>query len=129
MEIQRGMTESSADVSEDRRIEFGIGINVGNIIIIDEGDIYGDIINVAARIEATAEPGGISISEDARRQPQGKAEANFVDAGEQSLKNIARPPRVYRPHLAPSRPPRPKCRDRRLRCLTSLPSLSSPLTI
>ncbi len=94
MEIQRGMA-SSADVSEDRRIEFRIGINVGDIII-DEGDIYGDGVNIAARIEAIAEPGGISISEDAWRQVQGKVEANFVDSGAQSLKNIAQPVRVYR---------------------------------
>jgi adenylate cyclase len=95
MEIQRGMAESSADVSEDRRIEFRIGINVGDIIV-DEGDIYGDGVNIAARIEAIAEPGGISISEDAWRQVQGKVEANFVDSGAQSLKNIAQPVRVYR---------------------------------
>jgi adenylate cyclase len=111
MEIQRSMTESNADVSEDRRIEFRIGINVGDIII-DEGDIYGDGVNIAARIEATAEPGGISISEDAWRQVQGKVEANFVDAGEQNLKNIARPVRIYRLDLAPkqaaaSKVPRP----------------------
>jgi adenylate cyclase len=94
MEIQRGMA-GSADLSEDRRIEFRIGINVGDIII-DEGDIYGDGVNIAARVESIAEPGGISISEDAWRQVQGKVAANFVDAGEQSLKNIARPIRVYR---------------------------------
>ena len=69
--IQRSMAESSGDVSGDRRIEFRIGINVGDIII-DEGDIYGDGVNIAARIEAIAEPGGISISEDAWRQVQGK---------------------------------------------------------
>jgi adenylate cyclase len=111
MEIQRGMAESSADVSEGRRIEFRIGINVGDIII-DEGDIYGDGVNIAARIEAIAEPGDISISEDAWRQVQGKVAANFVDAGEQNLKNIARPVRVYRLDLAQkvaatSRAPRP----------------------
>ena len=77
-----------------------IGINVGDIII-DEGDIYGDGVNIAARIEAIAEAGGISISEDAWRQVQGKVEANFVDAGEHSLKNIARPVRVYRLDLGP----------------------------
>ena len=111
MAIQRGMVESSADVSEDRRIEFRIGINVGDIII-DEGDIYGDGVNIAARIEGIAEPGGISISEDAWRQVQGKVAANFVDAGEQSLKNIARPVRVYRLDSVPkpaaaSKAPRP----------------------
>ena len=98
MEIQRGMAESNAVVSEDRRIEFRIGINVGDIII-DQGDIYGDGVNIAARIEAIAEPSGISISEDAWRQVQGKVAANFVDGGEHSLKNIARPVRVYRVEL------------------------------
>ncbi len=90
---------------------FRIGINVGDIII-DGEDILGDGVNIAARIEGVAEPGGISISEDAWRQVQGKVVANFVDAGEQSLKNIARPVRVYRLELAqkaasPSQTPPP----------------------
>ena len=76
-------------------IRFRVGINVGDIIIEGE-DILGDGVNIAARIEGVAEPGGISISEDAWRQVQGKVVANFVDTGEQSLKNIARPVRVYR---------------------------------
>ena len=80
-------------------IQFRIGINVGDIII-EGDDILGDGVNIAARIEGIAEPGGISISEDAWRQVQGKVAANFVDAGEQSLKNIARPVRVYRLDLA-----------------------------
>src|ERR1039458_581431 len=100
MEIQRVMAVRNADIPESRRVEFRIGINVGDIII-DEGDIYGDGVNIAARIEGIAEPGGISISEDAWRQVQGKVAASFVDAGEQSLKNIARPVRVYRLDLAP----------------------------
>jgi adenylate cyclase len=111
MEIQRVMAVRNADIPESRRVEFRIGINVGDIII-DEGDIYGDGVNIAARIEGIAEPGGISISEDAWRQVQGKVAASFVDAGEQSLKNIARPVRVYRLDLAPkpaaaSKVPRP----------------------
>ena len=93
-----GMAASNAGSFRRSRIEFRIGINVGDIII-DEGDIYGDGVNIAARIEAIAEPGGISISEDAWRQVQGKVAANFVDSGEQSLKNIARPVRVYRVEL------------------------------
>src|ERR1039458_6777233 len=111
MEIQRVMAVRNADIPESRRVEFRIGINVGDIII-DEGDIYGDGVNIAARIEGIAEPGGISISKDAWRQVQGKVAASFVDAGEQSLKNIARPVRVYRLDLAPkpaaaSKVPRP----------------------
>ena len=95
--------------SEANPIRFRIGINVGDIII-EGDDILGDGVNIAARIEGIAEPGGISISEDAWRQVQGKVAANFVDAGEQNLKNIARPVRVYRLDLAPkaaSEAPRP----------------------
>ena len=98
MEIQRGMAESSGDVPEDRRIEFRIGINVGDIII-EGDDIFGDGVNIAARIEAVAAPGGISLSEDAWRQVKGKVATNFVDTGERNLKNIAQPVRVYRLEL------------------------------
>ena len=98
IEIQRQLREHEAGGSEVDSIRFRIGINVGDIIIEGE-DILGDGVNIAARIEGVAEPGGISISEDAWRQVQGKVVANFVDAGEQSLKNIARPVRVYRVEL------------------------------
>jgi adenylate cyclase len=95
IEIQKGLREHDAAGSEANPIQFRIGINVGDIII--EGtDIVGDGVNIASRIEGIAEPGGISISEDTWRQVQGKVPANFVDAGEQTLKNIARPLRVYR---------------------------------
>jgi adenylate cyclase len=111
IEIQRQLREHDAGGSEANPIQIRIGINVGDIII-EGGDILGDGVNIAARIEGIAEPGGISISEDAWRQVQGKVAANFVDAGEQSLKNIARPVRVYRLDLAPktttaSEAPRP----------------------
>ena len=100
IEIQRQLRERDAGGSEANPIQFRIGINVGDIIIEGE-DILGDGVNIATRIEGIAAPGGISISEDAWRQVQGKVAANFVDAGEQSLKNIARPVRVYRLDLAP----------------------------
>ena len=106
IEIQRQLREHDASGSEANPIQFRIGINVGDIIIEGE-DILGDGVNIAARIEGIAEPGGISISEDAWRQVQGKVAANFVDAGEQSLKNIARPVRVYRLALPQRPPPRP----------------------
>jgi len=99
IEIQRELREHDAGGSETDPIRFRIGINVGDIII-EGDDILGDGVNIAARIESIAEPGGISISEDAWRQVQGKVAGNFVDAGEQSLKNIARPLRVYRLDLA-----------------------------
>jgi len=99
IEIQRKLRDHDPSRSEADPIRFRIGINVGDIII-DGEDILGDGVNIAARIEGIAEPGGISISEDAWRQVQGKVATNFVDAGEQSLKNIARPVRVYRLDLA-----------------------------
>jgi adenylate cyclase len=98
IEIQRQLREHDAGGSEVNSIRFRIGINVGDIIIEGE-DILGDGVNIAARIEGVAEPGGISISEDAWRQVHGKVAANFVDTGEQSLKNIARRVRVYRVEL------------------------------
>src|ERR1700730_10987311 len=102
VEVQRMMAERNATVPAEQRIEFRIGINLGDIII-EEGDIFGDGVNIAARLEGIAEPGGICISDDAFRQVRGKIEAEFADIGEQSLKNIARPMRVYRigPALAP----------------------------
>ncbi len=111
IEIQRQVREHDAGGSEENPVQFRIGINVGDIIVEGE-DIYGDGVNIAARLEAIAEPGGISISEDAWRQVQGKVAANFIDIGEQSLKNIARPVRVYRLDPAPkgaaaSEAPRP----------------------
>src|ERR1700737_3959403 len=98
IEIPRQLRDHDAGGSEANPIQFRIGINVGDIIIEGE-DILGDGVNIAARIEGVAEPGGISISEDAWRQVQDKVAANFVDTGEQSLKNIARPVRVYRVEL------------------------------
>ncbi|WP_249734959.1 adenylate/guanylate cyclase domain-containing protein [Bradyrhizobium sp. sGM-13] len=94
-EIQRGMAEQNIDVPEDKQIELRIGIHVGDIII-EENDIFGDGVNIAVRLEGIAEPGGISISDDARRQIRGKVDVTFEDLGSQSLKNIAEPMRVWR---------------------------------
>ena len=99
---QQGMVKRNDGVPCDKRIDIRIGIHVGDIII-EEGDIFGDGVNIAARLEGIAQPGGISISEDAWRQVQGKVTANFVDAGEQNLKNIPRPLRVYRLKLEEER--------------------------
>jgi len=93
-EIQRAMAERNAAVLEDRRVEFRIGINVGDIII-DEGDIYGDGVNIAARIEALASPGAICISDNAYQQIKGKLTLEIGDMGEHHLKNIAQSVRVY----------------------------------
>src|SRR5262249_22994812 len=94
VEIQRGMAERNAPVPQEKRIEFRIGIHVGDIII-EDGDIFGDGVNIASRLEGITQPGDICISDDAYRQVRGKLDANFQDAGEYELKNIARPVRVY----------------------------------
>jgi TolB-like protein/class 3 adenylate cyclase/Flp pilus assembly protein TadD len=93
-EVQRGMIDRNTELPGDRRIEFRIGINLGDIIA-DGGDIFGDGVNVAARLEALAEPGGICISRTVRDQIRDKLTYQFEDLGEQSVKNIARPVRVY----------------------------------
>src|ERR1700729_2079171 len=88
VEIQRGMTKQNAAVRQDERIEFRIGIHVGDIII-DDDDIFGDGVNIAARFEGIAEPGGLCMSNDAYRQVRGKVEIVCDDLGPQHLKNIA----------------------------------------
>src|SRR5271166_2060854 len=93
--VQRAMAERNAATPEEQRITFRIGVNLGDVIV-EGGDIHGDGVNIAARLENIAEPGGIRISDDAFRQVRGKVAAEFADIGEQSLKNIARPLRVYR---------------------------------
>jgi adenylate cyclase len=93
-EVQRAMIDREAGIPEDRRIRFRIGINLGDIIVEDD-DIFGDGVNVAARLEALAEPGGICISRMVRDQIRDKLAYSFDDLGEQSVKNIARPVRVY----------------------------------
>ena len=93
--VQRGIAERNAGTPEEQRITFRVGVNLGDIIV-EDGDIHGDGVNIAARLEGIAEPGGICISEDAFRHVRGKVDVEFADVGEQSLKNIARPLRVYR---------------------------------
>src|SRR3984893_14582017 len=93
-EIQRAMADRDLDLAEERRLRFRIGINLGDVIA-DGGDIYGDGVNIAARLEGIAEPGGICISGGVRDQIRDKLPYPFEDRGEQSVKNIARPERVY----------------------------------
>jgi adenylate cyclase len=93
-EVQRAMIDREAAMSEDRRIRFRVGINLGDIIA-DEGDIFGDGVNVAARLEALSDPGGLCISRMVRDQIRDKLPYAFEDLGEQSVKNITRPVRVY----------------------------------
>src|SRR6202166_1095041 len=95
VEVQRGMAAQNADVAQETRIELRIGIHVGDIII-DDNDIFGDGVNIAARLEGIAEPGGVCISDDAQRQIRGKVDFAFDDMGPQMLKNIAQSMRAWR---------------------------------
>jgi len=108
--LQRLAAERNTDLSHERRMEWRTGVHLGDVLI-EGDDILGDGVNIAARLEGIAEPGGIRISEDAFRQVRGKVDAEFADAGEQRLKNIAQPMRVYRvgslsaPKLSVASPP------------------------
>jgi TolB-like protein/class 3 adenylate cyclase len=99
--IQRGMGEREAAVDEDRRIRYRVGINTGDIVI-DDGDIYGDGVNIAARLEALAEPGGICVPRKVCHELRNKLDVGFEFLGEKSVKNIAQPIAVYRVLLDPS---------------------------
>jgi class 3 adenylate cyclase len=93
VEVQRGKAERNADVPQDKRIEFRMGINVGDVFT-DSGDIFGDGVNIAARLEGLAEPGGICVSGRVQEDARGKIDVMFEDIGEQPLNNIGRPVRV-----------------------------------
>ena len=104
VDIQRGMVERNADVPAESCIQFRVGINVGDIIS-DNNDIYGDGVNVAARLEALAEPGGIIVSRNVYDQVRDKLSFGFEDMGEQTVKNIARPIGVHRVSLVENTAP------------------------
>ena len=106
VEVQREMTGRNTGVPPDNRIEFRIGINMGDIVV-EDGDIFGDGVNVAARLEALAEPGGICVAARVQEDAAGKLDLAFEDIGEQQLKNIVRPVRAYRVVTA-SGPARPR---------------------
>jgi adenylate cyclase len=93
------MGSRNAEIPLDKRIEFRIGIHQGDIIV-EDGDIFGDGVNVAARLESLAEPGGICVSARVQEDAAGKLDLAFEDTGEQSLRNIARPVRVSRVPIA-----------------------------
>ena len=95
IEVQRAMVERNAEVAPDKRIEFRIGVHLGDVVEESDGDLMGDGVNIAARLEGVAKPGGICLSEDAYRHVRDRLNENFVDLGEKELKNIARPVRVY----------------------------------
>src|SRR5712671_2526767 len=104
VEVQREMAARNADMPAERRVDFRIGVNLGDIIS-DENDIYGDGVNVAARLEALAEPGGIMVSRNVHDQVRDKLSFGFEDMGEQIVKNIARPIGVHRISLVESTAP------------------------
>ena len=93
-EVQRGMRKRNADIAEERRIEFRIGINLGDVIV-DDDDLFGDGVNVAARLESVAKPGGVAVSQSVRDNVGNRLDLQFEDIGEQQLKNIEFPVRVY----------------------------------
>jgi adenylate cyclase len=95
IELQNAMVERNAGAPEDRRIVFRIGIHVGDVVEEADGDLMGDGVNIAARLEGLCEPGGVFLSEDAYRQVRDRLKEEFVDLGERELKNIQRPLRVY----------------------------------
>ena len=105
IEVRNGMAERNAGLADDKRIEARVGIHLGDVVEEADGDLMGDGVNVAARLESICEPGGIFLSEDAYRQVRDKLNETFVDLGDQYLKNIARPVRTY--SLGPTAEGRP----------------------
>jgi adenylate cyclase len=102
--IQRGMAEREMEAPEERRIRFRIGVNLGDVVCDEDGDLYGDGVNIAARLESVAAPGGIVISGTAYDHLQGKLDCALASLGEQQLKNIERPVRAYRVELGAATP-------------------------
>src|ERR1700688_1877979 len=95
IEVQNGLIERNAGVPEDRRIEFRVGIHVGDVVEESDGDLMGDGVNIAARLEGVAKPGAICLSEDAYRQVKSRLDLKVTDLGATALKNIAEPVRLY----------------------------------
>ena len=107
IEIQNGLLERNAGVPEDRRIEFRVGIHVGDVVEESDGDLMGDGVNIAARLEGIAKPGAICLSEDAYRQVSGRLEMEVTDLGPTQLKNIDRPIRAYSLQVGVPAKPKP----------------------
>jgi adenylate cyclase len=109
IEVQNAMVERNSGVPEDRRIEFRIGVHLGDVMVEDDGDLMGDGVNIAARLEGVAKPGAICLSEDAYRQVKSRLDMNVSDLGPTALKNIAEPVRIYSVEVGkPSAAPKPK---------------------
>src|SRR5471032_2228460 len=104
--VQSAMEDRNREETQERRIDFRIGIHLGDVVVEDDGDLMGDGVNIAARLEGIAEPGGILLSEDAWHQVRGKVIARFVDLGPKHLKNIARPVHVLAVEIDDGEAPR-----------------------
>src|SRR5580692_7121985 len=102
IEVQNAMVERNAGVPEDRKIVFRIGIHIGDVVEESDGDLMGDGVNIAARLEGVAKPGAICLSEDAYRQVKGRLDLVVTDLGPTQLKNIAEPIRVYSLEVGPA---------------------------
>src|SRR5215831_13123734 len=103
LEVQRGIAAANDGLPSERQVHLRVGINLGDVMV-DGGDLYGDGVNIAARLEALAEPGGIFVSQTVVDHVRGKVRLGFEDLGEQSLKNIGEPVRVYRVSDTPPAP-------------------------
>jgi adenylate cyclase len=123
-ELQRLMAEYNDRISPPERIEYRIGINFGEIVIDDDDDIYGDGVNIAARLEALADRGGICVSARVQEEVAGRLDVAFADMGEQVLKNIARPVHIYRVVPGPAALPH-AISQTNLRAALSLPDKPS----
>src|SRR5215471_7429905 len=119
--LQELAAERNTGLPDESRMEWRIGIHLGDVLV-EGNDILGDGVNIAARLEGIAEPGGICISEDAFRQVRGKIEAEFADIGEQALKNIARPLRVF--SVRPASAPEPRAAPASALPLPNKPSIA-----
>src|SRR5262249_55002983 len=106
VEVQTAMADRTAEIAEDRRIAFRIGINIGDIIV-ECDDIFGDGVNVAARLQEIAAPGGICVSSRVHEDVRDRLDTAFEDCGAQTLKNIARPVQVWRWQPGTTAPPKP----------------------
>ncbi len=132
IEVQNAMVERNAGLPPERRIEFRIGIHLGDVVEESDGDLMGDGVNIAARLEGVAAPGAICLSEDAYRQVKSRLDLLVSDLGETKLKNIAEPMRVYSLQVGVAAMAKPAPQDgghncrRPRRCPTSLRSPSCP---
>jgi class 3 adenylate cyclase len=128
IEVQRAMVERNAEVAPDKRIEFRVGIHLGDVVEESDGDLMGDGVNIASRLEGVAKPGAICLSEQAYWQVKGRLDLKVTDLGAAQLKNIAEPIRIYslevgepaRPKPAQqAKPETPPEKPRRKRCATT----------